>query len=85
MKKIIFLAFMLIFAPTFLICQISAQAAPETTAVDAGNKFCPVSGDEVSEKIEKVEYKGKRYGLCCPMCAKKFLKDPEKYLAELKG
>lgn len=84
MKKI-----MLILVLTFSFASLShgafIYAASETAAVDAGNKFCPVSGDEVSDKVEKVEYHGKRYGLCCPMCAKKFLKDPEKYLAKLKG
>lgn len=51
-------------------------------AVDAGNKLCPISGEPVSEG-SFVEYQGKRYGLCCPGCAKEFLKDPEKYLAVL--
>ncbi len=84
MKRTILMLILILASASFtnsaLIC-----ATPETVAVDAGNKFCPVSGDKVSEKIEKVEYQGKRYGLCCPMCAKKFRKDPEKYLATLKG
>ncbi len=67
-------------------------------AVEVGNKLCPVSGDKVpapGEKGEmgdnpvKVEYKGKIYNLCCPMCVKDFKKSPEKYSAiaekEVKG
>ncbi len=51
--------------------------------VEVGNKFCPVSGDEVSGK-HFVIYQGKRYGLCCPMCEEKFKKNPEKYIAKMK-
>ncbi len=84
MKKIISLVLPIVFGLTLLVNQISVHAAPESGIVNAGNKFCPVSGDKVSEKAGVVEYKGKNYNLCCPMCAKKFLKDPEKYLAKLK-
>jgi len=49
---------------------------------DAGNKLCPISGEPVSG-ASFVEYQGKRYGLCCPMCRALFLKDPEKYLAQM--
>jgi YHS domain-containing protein len=55
-----------------------------TGIVDAGNKMCPVSGDKVSGK-DFVTYKGKRYGLCCPMCKAPFLNDPEKYITQMKG
>ena len=50
---------------------------------EAGNKYCPVGLEQVSGK-DFVEYNGIKYGLCCPMCAKKFLADPEKYLNQLK-
>lgn len=50
--------------------------------VEAGNKFCPVMGGPVSGK-NFVVYEGKRYGLCCPGCDKKFLSDPEKYIAKI--
>lgn len=50
--------------------------------VEAGNKICPLSGDEVKGK-DFVEYKGKKYGICCAMCKKDFLKNPEKYIANL--
>lgn len=56
--------------------------AADTGVVDAGNKFCPVSGDKVSGK-HFVEHQGKRYGLCCPACANKFKANPEKYMAQM--
>ena len=59
-------------------------------AVEVGNKICPVSGDKIPAPGEKgtmgdnpvkVEYKGKIYNLCCPMCVKDFKKNPNKYSA----
>ncbi|MCA9399965.1 MAG: TRASH domain-containing protein, partial [Candidatus Omnitrophica bacterium] len=49
--------------------------------VELGNKICPISGEKVGQmgEVVKVEYNGKIYNLCCPMCKKDFLKDPEKY------
>lgn len=62
----------------------SAGTTASATAgvTDAGNKMCPVSDEEVTGK-HFVEYNGKRYGLCCPMCANKFKRDPEKYLKKM--
>lgn len=51
--------------------------------VDVNNKVCPVLGGPVNGQ-DFVTYKGKRYGLCCAGCADMFLKDPEKYIKELK-
>ncbi len=57
-------------------------------AVEVGNKICPVSRDAIPVPGEKgtmgdnpvkVEYKGKIYNLCCPMCVKDFKNDPAKY------
>ena len=64
-----------------LTCFLSpvAQAA---AVVDAGNTMCPVGGDKVSGK-DFVEHEGKKYGLCCAMCAGKFNKNPEKYLKQM--
>lgn len=50
----------------------------KTAVIDAGNKVCPVMGGEVNGKDFYV-YKGKQYGLCCPMCVATFASDPEKY------
>jgi len=53
-------------------------------AESAGNKSCPVSGEEIDETSKVTyEYKGKIYNFCCPMCVKKFKKDPEKYIEEM--
>ena len=49
-------------------------------ATDAGNKFCPVTGEPVDGKSTYV-YKDKSYNLCCPMCTGTFEKNPEKYSA----
>lgn len=57
-----------------------------TGAVEVGNKICPVSGKEiVMENKGTVEYNGKIYNLCCSMCKKDFLKEPEKYIEKLKA
>ena len=71
----------------FLAVVPSARSIEKTlpassSVVEAGNKFCPVSGDKVSGK-HFMEYQGKRYGMCCPMCEKDFKKDPEKYISKL--
>ncbi len=57
-------------------------AGDKTAAsIEVRNKKCPVSGEKVGEMgdIVKIEYNGKIYNLCCPMCIKDFKKDPEKY------
>jgi YHS domain-containing protein len=54
-------------------------------AIDVGNKTCPVSNELVVKNDMKdakpmiMEYNGKIYHLCCPMCVKDFKKHPEKY------
>jgi len=58
----------------------SATGQDEKTVVDAGNAKCPVTGDKV-DGVNYYDYKGKRYGLCCPMCNATFAGDPEKYAA----
>lgn len=51
-------------------------------AVNVGNKFCPISGEKIGTgdmagQTATVEYEGKIYNLCCPMCKDAFLKDPQ--------
>jgi YHS domain-containing protein len=60
---------------------LSSPFAHAMAMTDAGNTTCPVSGDKISGK-DFVEHHGKKYGLCCAMCADKMMKHPEKYLAE---
>ena len=80
MKKVI----TLIVAFTLMMPVLVAPVFAAGSAKDVGNKFCPVSGDPVSG-TSFVEYQGKRYGLCCPMCEKPFLADPAKYIAQMEA
>lgn len=61
---------------------VEAPAGVEGQVVGVGNKYCPVGGDKVSGQ-DFVEFEGKRYGLCCSMCKKDFLKDPAKFIAKM--
>lgn len=52
----------------------------------AENKICPISGEGFSHGDPvTVEYKGKAYNLCCAMCKKDFLKDPEAAIKKLEA
>ena len=81
--KTILVAMLLVFFDLSLLGWAEQAAAPAVTnIVDAGNTICPVSGDKVNPKVTYV-FEGKRYAFCCPMCVKKFKKDPKKYLAQM--
>jgi YHS domain-containing protein len=80
MKKLLAVALLTM----FLIPLVVSPAFATGKAVDAGNKLCPISGEPVSG-TSFVEYQGKRYGLCCPGCAKMFLADPEKHIAQMEA
>lgn len=66
-------------------CQYSEtkdKAAASTTApVKVNNTVCPVTGNPVEDMKNPatVEYNGKIYNLCCPMCKATFMSNPEKY------
>jgi len=75
---------MLVIGTGVFVMPATRPAWAETGIVDVGNTVCPVSGDKVSGK-HFVEYKGKRYALCCPLCEKDFKKDPEKFIAQLEA
>ncbi len=60
------------------------DAAPTDAAAPAdqqADKICPVSGEKIGSMGEPtlVEHNGKTYQLCCAMCKKDFMKDPEKF------
>lgn len=56
-----------------------ASASP-VAPVKVNNTICPVTGDPVNMKDPvTVEYNGKIYNLCCPMCPATFKSNPEKY------
>jgi len=85
MKRLIVLTLLLLFVMPVTASKIFAvEETTQTGIMDAGNKLCPVSGDPVSGN-DFVIYKGKRYGLCCPMCKASFLKEPEKYIAQMEA
>ncbi len=47
------------------------------------NSVCPVLGNKISKKAPKVLFKGEIISFCCPGCDKKFIADPEKFMANL--
>ena len=53
-----------------------------SSAIEVGNKVCPVSGEKVGGMgpVVQHEYKGKVYNFCCAGCVETFKKDPEKYI-----
>src|SRR3990167_2197514 len=85
-KKIWFVLFTGIFV--FAVFGISfaqetkADAQANIQVVDAGNKICPVSGENIDEKAV-YEYQGKIYHFCCSSCIEDFKKDPEKYIKKV--
>ncbi|MBP1627107.1 MAG: hypothetical protein H6Q00_1582 [Holophagaceae bacterium] len=46
----------------------------------ATNTVCPVGGDKVNAKSQKVVVRGHEYYICCPDCAGPLTKNPEKFL-----
>lgn len=58
------------------------MASETSSAVEVGNKICPVSGEEIEKMgtTAQYEYKGKIYNFCCTGCIEEFKKDPEKYI-----
>lgn len=84
MKKLFAFAVSVGIVLTPMLARAEAMAGMEHEAaavVEVGNKICPVSKENIGEmgKAEHIEYKGKNYNLCCPMCKKDFNKDPEKF------
>jgi len=84
MNKIFGVLIALAFVSSVCFAQGTVNKSPapvkSSAVADAGNKICPVSGQKVDGKNFS-EYNGKRYGMCCPMCAATFKADPKKYSA----
>ncbi len=59
-------------------------ATQPTTQPQAINTKGPVSGDDVDPDTQTITYKGQTIGFCCDDCIKKFKKDPDKYMKNLK-
>lgn len=63
---------------------VQAPATESSTAVNVGNKICPVSGDKIKEDSKVTyEYEGRIYNFCCPDCIEPFKKDPQKYIKKV--
>jgi YHS domain-containing protein len=84
MKKFLTLGFIfigatLVFAEPTPTASSAQQSAVQS--VDAGNKFCPVSGRPIGAMGPgvPVQYNGKTYHLCCGGCIATFNSDPAKY------
>ena len=81
-KREIFYA--LSFCLLFLTGQAFAEDEKKNVQLEKiGNSMCPVSGEKTGTmgKALEVDHGGKIVNLCCMMCKKDFLKDPEKYIA----
>jgi YHS domain-containing protein len=73
-------------AKTEAVAPVVEATAPAVeapaAAVSVSNKVCPVTGEKIAELgKDTVEYQGKVYNMCCPMCKDKFLAEPDKYIA----
>jgi len=64
--------------PFALFLAIAQEQQP--TPKPAVNTLCPVMGSKVGENSKTVVIKGQTYRICCPPCAAKLEKDPDKYL-----
>lgn len=67
---------------TFTLSCNTSQAAK--LPKDA-NTTCPVMIKEEVNPDLHVEYKGRTIYLCCTKCKRKFLQNPDKYIAHLKS
>lgn len=64
---------------------VTAHEHHEEKATSPAPDVCPVSGEEIDKDTNiTYEFKGKIYHFCCPDCAEKFKKDPEKYIDKMK-
>jgi len=61
--------------------QAVAAAAKEAGTV---NGLCPIMKKPVIVG-DTAEYKGEKYGFCCPGCSTQFLKEPERYVKAMQA
>jgi YHS domain-containing protein len=63
-----------------MACCGSCGSQKEAAGDSIVNDKCPVMGTKVTnDATYKVEYNGKKIGLCCKECVDSFNKEPEKY------
>lgn len=82
--------YLVILAVVLGVAGLVAAKSFAADAVNVGNKFCPISGEEIgkggmADQKTSIEYKGKVYNLCCPMCKKDFIKDPEAAIKKMEA
>ena len=65
----------------------SATNSPSAKPIPYPLSTCPVSGDKLGEMGAPYVfvYQGQEIKFCCPDCKKDFLKDPQKYLNQIKA
>ena len=80
MKRVLMMAVGILLVG-MMCAQVYAQDKEVKKApVNIGNTVCPVMGTKVEPgKSLTVEYDGKLYNVCCPVCVKTFNDDPKKY------
>ena len=59
------------------------QAAADGILFQNIQTACPVSGEELEDKVVFSDFEGRRVYFCCNKCQATFAKDPQKYLKKL--
>jgi len=59
---------------------ITAALVATPQAKPATNTKCPVGGDKVTAKSQKVVVRGHEYFICCADCEKPLKTNPDKFL-----
>ncbi len=66
-----------------LVLALLSMSRPAAGDEPPLNEWCPVMTDERVDPEISIIYQGKKIGLCCDMCVKKFKANPDKYLPRL--
>ena len=64
--------------------QESGDSKEESADGSKPQTHCPIMGGKIN-KDAHVDYEGQRIYFCCPGCEGAFLKEPEKYLEEMRS
>lgn len=63
---------------------VPPTTAPAVASDKPINTHCPINRDEEIDPAVTTTYNGQTVAFCCKDCIKKFQKDPEKYMKDLK-